>query len=168
MDAIMIDIQHDSPVPIHEQITSQLMALIASEALPAGATLADYRTFAQQLLTNPQVVAKAYADLEWEGVLRRHPSGGMEVAAGANVHCRVRLQDTARQGIRQAVRHGLACGLPEDEIRKAVEQALAAPPARPLAPADLHTAIKKSAHASSHRDSQGIQVLSPEKGGGPP
>lgn len=167
INSIMIDIQHDSPVPIHEQIASQLMAHIASGALKAGARLAEYRAFAQELLTNPQVVARAYGDLEFDGVLDSHPSGGMQVTAGAAVICRVRLQDTARQRIRQAIGEGLAWGLGEADIRQAVEQVLAAPPA-PLAAAEILTAIKKPSHASSHRDSQGIQVLSPQKGRGSP
>ena len=167
----MIDIQHDSPVPIHEQITSQILALVASGDLPAGAALADYRTFAQKLLTNPQVVERAYADLEEEGVLRKHAhgaAGGMVVVAGADVMCRARIQETARQQVRQAVRHGLAAGLAEAEIRQSVEQALAAPPAPPLAGPELLTSFKKSTHASSHRDSQGIQDLSRQKGGRSP
>src|SRR5215475_3729880 len=66
IESSMIDIQHDSPVPIHEQITSQLMAHVAAGTLAAGARLADHRAFAQQLLTNPQATARAYAELEWE------------------------------------------------------------------------------------------------------
>jgi GntR family transcriptional regulator len=164
----MIDLQPDSPVPVHEQITQQVMAAVASGALKPGATLAEYRAFAQQLLTNPQAVARAYADLEWEGVLKKHPSGGMEVAPSADRICRLRLQDAARRDIRQAVRQGLAYGLPQAEIHQAVEQALAAPPAPPVSAASLQTAIKNTPHARRHRDSQNIQNLPPAEGGGQP
>ena len=163
----MIDIQHDSPVPVHEQLMGQLMSLIASGHLQAGTRLADYRAFAQQLLTNPQAVTRCYAELKEDGVLKKHPSGGMEVVAGAEFICRRRLQDTVRQRLRQAVRQGLECGLTEGEIRQAIEETLAAPPPPPLAPAELTTSIKKRAHATSHRDSQGIQDLSRQKGFGP-
>src|SRR5947209_2950067 len=63
INGIMFDIQHDSPVPIHEQITSQLREHIASGALKPGARLPEYRDFAQELLANPQAVARAYSDL---------------------------------------------------------------------------------------------------------
>jgi GntR family transcriptional regulator len=168
INGIMIDIQHDSPVPIHEQITGQLRSHIATGALQAGARLAEYRALAQQLLTNPQVVARAYGDLEWEGVLRRDPSGGMEVTAGAAVICRVRLQDAARRRLAEAVAQGLAAGLPEAEVVKAVEQALATAKARPLSPDELKQAIQKPTHASSHRALQGVQDLSRQEGAGPP
>ncbi len=164
----MIDLQPDSPVPIHEQLASQLMADVAAGSLKTGARLAEYRAFAQQLLTNPQTVARAYADLEAAGVLERHPSGVMEIAAGADVVCRRRLQEAARHGLGEAVRQAVAYGLPEADIHKAVTEALAAPVGRPLAPAELYTAIKNTAHVSRHRDSQHIKVLPPEDGGGPP
>lgn len=164
----MIDIDIDSPVPIHEQITHQLMAHIASGDLKAGAKLAEYREFAQRYLTNPQVVGRAYAFLEGEGVLNREPSGIMIVTEGAAVICRVRLQETAYQSIRKAVTQGLAVGLPESEIRKAVDQALAAALVPPLSPEEVVTAFKKPTHATSHRDSQGIQVLSRQIGPGSP
>jgi GntR family transcriptional regulator len=164
----MIDLQPDSPVPIDEQITSQIMAAVATGALQAGARLAEYRAFAQHLLTNPQAVARAYAELEAQGVLRKLPSGGMEVVAGADVICRVRLQNAARQAIRQAVRQALACDLPEVEILQAVEQTLAEPAPATLSKAEVQTAIKKAPHVSSHRDSQNIKKVSPADGGGPP
>ena len=183
----MIDIQHDSPTPIHEQITNQIMVHVASGDLPAGATLSDYRAFAQQLLTNPQVVARAYADLEWAGVLKKHPGGGLEVIAGADVVCKVRLQDQARQRLRDAVRQARLTGLSDVEIHQAIDveihqaidQETAAPPPAPLTPAELRKAIKKPSHPSpshaspSHarlphaagdRDSEGIQDLSRQKG----
>jgi GntR family transcriptional regulator len=168
IDSSMIDVQHDSPVPIHEQIISQILELVASGDLPAGTALADYRTFAQKLLTNPQVVERAYAELESEGVLRKQPGGGMAVVAGADVMCRGRIQNSARQQVRQAVRQGLASGLTEAEIRQSVDQALAAPPAAPLSGQELLTSFKKSPHASSHRHSQGIQDLSRQEGGRSP
>jgi GntR family transcriptional regulator len=166
INSTMFDIQHDSPVPIHEQIASQLMGHIASGALKAGAKLAEYRMLAQELVTNPQVVARAYGDLEWEGVLKKGPAGVMEVTEGAAVVCRLRLQDMARARLRQAIANGLACRLSEADIRQIVEQALAAK-VEPLSPDELRHAIKKQpTHDSSHRDAQAIQDLSREKSPG--
>ena len=70
----MFDIQHDSPVPIHEQIASQIRVHVATGALKAGAILAEYRAFAQELLTNPDrlrsmeraVDGLASADFSWK------------------------------------------------------------------------------------------------------
>jgi DNA-binding transcriptional regulator YhcF (GntR family) len=163
---MMIDIQHDSPVPIHEQIAGQIMAHIASGGLKAGAELAEYRAFARELLTNPQVVARTYADLEWEGVLKKTASGRVAVTAGAAVICRIRLQDTSRRRLRQVVAQALSSGLPEAEIHKAVEEALAAAQTEPMSPEKLSSAFTTATHATSHRASQGIQVLPGQASGG--
>lgn len=162
----MIDIQHDSPVPIHEQIAEQIRGLVASGVLKVGARLAEYRALAQELLTNPQAVARAYGDLEAEGVLKKDASGSMEVTPGASVTCRLRLQDTARGQLRRAVALALAAGLAENEVVKAFEQELAAAKIQPLSADEALHAIKKPTHASSHRASQGIQDLSRQKGPG--
>lgn len=162
----MFDIQHDSAVPIHEQINSQIMVHIASGALRTGALLAEYRAFAQELLTNPQVVARAYGDLEADGVLQKDSAGRMEVTTRASVICRTRMAEMARERIRQTIAFGVCCGLADDEIAKAVEQALAGAKAEPLTPKELLHAMKKPTHELSHRASQGIQDLSRKKGSG--
>jgi DNA-binding transcriptional regulator YhcF (GntR family) len=164
----MFDIQHDSPVPIHEQLIGQIRAHVATEALKAGAQLAEYRVFAQELLTNPRVVERAYEELEAEGVLRKCPSGAMEVTAGAAMTCRIRLQDLARGRMREAIALAMSYGMPESEIVKAVEQEIAAVRARPLAANYLPYAFKKASHDSSHRASQGIQDLSRKSRPGSP
>jgi GntR family transcriptional regulator len=156
----MFDIQHDSPVPIHEQLTSQIRSHIASGALKAGTRLAEYREFAQELLTNPQVVARAYGDLHAECVLKKCPDGTMEITEKAASICRAQLQASARQRIGRAVAQGLAAGLAEAEIIKAVQEELSAARIEPLSPEQAQFAIKKSTHETSHRDSQGIQDLS--------
>jgi GntR family transcriptional regulator len=162
----MFDVQHDSPVPIHEQLTMQIRVHVASEALKAGASLPEYRAFAQELLANPQVIARAYADLESEGVLTKGPGGAMFVNVGAAVICRLRLQDTARAHIRQAIILGVACGLDDADVARAVEEAKAAGKVQPLTPDQVLHAMKKPTHDYSHRASQGIQDLSRKKGPG--
>lgn len=164
----MIDIQHDSPAPIHEQIIGQIMAHVASATLKPGTRLREYRAFAQELLTNPQAVARAYGDLEWLGVVRKTSDGLLEVAPNAEFLCRMRLQDQARKTIRDGVAKGVAWGLTDADVRHAVEQGLTAGKAPPVAADEHHQAIKKPTHETSHRDSQGIQDLSRQKGAGPP
>ena len=164
MQGTMFDIQHDSPVPIHEQLTGQIRVHIASEALKAGARLKEYRAFAQELLTNPQVVARAYGDLTGEGVLKQAADGAVEVTSQAGVICRLRLQQQARDALRQAVIQGHDWGLSETDIRLAVDQGLAAARARPVSGKQLQQAIKKSSHEPSHRAPSGIQDLSGKTG----
>jgi DNA-binding transcriptional regulator YhcF (GntR family) len=164
----MFDLRRDSPIPVHEQIAAQVVAHVASGALKGGAGLPEYRALAQQMITNPQVIERAYAELEFDGVLTKSPTGGMEITSDAAVICRVRQQHAARERIRQAVRDGLTASLTEAEVLKAVEQELAVPPAPAPSPARVPEGVKKLPHVSGHRDPQGIQVLSPQEGRRPP
>ena len=160
----MFDIQHDSPVPIHEQLTTQIRVHIASESLKAGAELPEYRAWAQELLANPQVVSRAYAELEAEGVLQKSKTGTMVVCAGAALTCKLRLQDMAKAYLRQAVGMGMGAGLDDAAIRAAVEDALLAGKNQPLTAEQILQSLKKPKYETSHRDSQGIQDLSRQKG----
>jgi GntR family transcriptional regulator len=163
----MFDIEHDSPVPIHEQITSQMRGHIASGTIAPGSPLADPRAFAQQLLVNPNVTSRAYADLEREGVVKRLANGSLVVSESAYAICRLRVQDAGRQRLSEAVTAALAAGLADHEITAYVERLLAAAKAGPLRGDQLLHAIKKPTHetdAGSHRASQGIQDLSRKEG----
>lgn len=157
----MFDIQHDSPVPFHEQITSQLRAHIASGALVPGASLPEFRAFAQTLLTNPQVVARAYRELQDDGVLLPADEGRMQVSTQGPVICKLALRQAASERLRQAVAFSHASGLNESDILTQVQQALVACNAAPLTDEQLLEALKKQpTHGHRHRPSESIQDLS--------
>jgi GntR family transcriptional regulator len=58
-----------SRVPPYEQLRAQLAALVASGDLPAGARLATVRQMAADLDLAPNTVARAYRELEADGVI---------------------------------------------------------------------------------------------------
>ena len=63
-------------VPIYLQIANQVKYLVASGRLEAGNEIPPIRILARQLLVNPNTVARAYLELEREGVVqKRHGSG---------------------------------------------------------------------------------------------
>jgi len=62
--------------PIYLQIANQVKYLVASGRLAAGDEIPPIRVLARQLLVNPNTVARAYLELEREGVVqKRHGSG---------------------------------------------------------------------------------------------
>lgn len=165
----MYDIDRDSLVPVHEQIAGQIAGHIATGALQAGAKLAEYRTFAQELLTNPQAVLRAYADLESEEVLAKSQDGGMVVTHGAAAICRARLREAVYARMRDVVAFALGSGMGEAEIIAVVERAMGACKVVPLTPYEVLQAIRKPTYDSSagHRASEGIQDLSRKSRPGP-
>lgn len=74
---------HDG-VPIYLQIVQQVKYLVAAGRLAAGEQLPPVRKLAEQLLVNPNTVARAYRELETAGVLvTRRGSGVFASDAGS-------------------------------------------------------------------------------------
>ena len=66
---------HDG-VPVYLQIVNQVKYLVAAGRLASGEELPAIRALAGQLVVNPNTVARAYLELEREGlVVKRHGSG---------------------------------------------------------------------------------------------
>jgi GntR family transcriptional regulator len=70
---------HDG-VPIYLQIVNQVKYLVASGRLNAGEELPPIRTLAEQLLINPNTVARAYRELELAGVVTKRRTAGTYVS----------------------------------------------------------------------------------------
>lgn len=58
-----------SGVPIYVQLVTQIRQLVASGRLPVGTELPTIRVLAEQLLVNPNTVARAYRELEQAGIV---------------------------------------------------------------------------------------------------
>jgi GntR family transcriptional regulator len=74
---------HDG-IPIYLQIVNQVKYLVAAGRLAAGDALPPVRKLAEQLLINPNTVARAYRELETAGVLQARQGAGVFVANGSS------------------------------------------------------------------------------------
>jgi GntR family transcriptional regulator len=77
---MLLHVNTSSGVPVYLQIEAQVKQALAAGALRQGNTLPSVRGLAAQLRVNPNTVAKAYQNLEREGVVRTVPGGGTYVA----------------------------------------------------------------------------------------
>ena len=66
---MMIQLNFKSGKPVYLQVVDQVKAAAASGALRAGEPLPSIRPLAEQLRVNRNTVAKAYAELEGQGVI---------------------------------------------------------------------------------------------------
>src|SRR5215212_11609209 len=72
-----------SGVPIYLQLMEQVKHAIETGALRAGEQLPGMRPLAEELVINPNTVAKAYRELEHEGVIElRHGAGAFVAGNG--------------------------------------------------------------------------------------
>jgi GntR family transcriptional regulator len=90
---VQIHISTNDGVPIYLQIVNQIKYLVAAARLGPGEELPPIRVLAEQLLINPNTVARAYLELERAGiVLKRHGSGNYISDAGSPLARKERLK----------------------------------------------------------------------------
>ncbi len=73
-------ISASSGVPVYLQLEQQIKQAVASGLLQPGDALASTRRTAADLRINPNTVARAFTNLEREGVIRTVPGSGTFVA----------------------------------------------------------------------------------------
>jgi len=79
---MQIRVSVQSGVPIYQQIVGQVKYLVAGGRLRPGDDLPPIRHLAEQLRVNPNTVARAYLELEREGMITMRQGSGTQVAAG--------------------------------------------------------------------------------------
>ena len=112
-------------VPIYLQLMEQVKHAIETGALRPGDQLPGIRPLAQELVMNPNTVAKVYRELEHEGVIELRHGSGAYVAQRANAG---KLADSLRAAqsiVSGAVERLRARGVTVDEIRRLFEAELA-------------------------------------------
>ncbi|MFO0454443.1 MAG: GntR family transcriptional regulator [Planctomycetota bacterium] len=77
---MQIHIEAKDGVPIYLQVMQQIKYLVASGRLQPGEELPSIRTLAEQLLVNPNTIARAYRELENAGVVEKRRTAGTYVA----------------------------------------------------------------------------------------
>lgn len=80
-DAVIV-VDPTAPLPPSEQIRVQVADLIHSGALPGGHRLPSIRQLASDLRVAPGTVARAYSDLESEGLVETNRAAGTRVRHG--------------------------------------------------------------------------------------
>lgn len=109
-------------VPIYLQIVGQIKYLVASGRLVAGDELPAIRVLAEQLLVNPNTVARAYRELETAGVVEKRRTAGTFISAqGSPLARKERMKILTERVDRLLVEaHQMNLGL--DDVLKLISQ----------------------------------------------
>jgi GntR family transcriptional regulator len=113
-----------SGVPIYLQLMEQVKHAVETGALRAGEQLPGIRTLAEELVINANTVAKAYRELEHEGVVELRQGAGAFIAGTAGAR---KVNDKLRAGqtiVAAAVEKLRSKGVTDDEIRRLIEAEL--------------------------------------------
>jgi GntR family transcriptional regulator len=112
-------------VPIYLQLMEQVKHAIETGALRAGEQLPGIRPLAEELVINPNTVAKAYRELEHEGVIElRHGAGAFVSSQAGSRRMTDRLRG-AQPLVAAFVERLRTRGLSDEEIRRLIEAELA-------------------------------------------
>jgi len=114
-----LEVDLASGVPAYEQIRTQVVAHVAAGRLVAGDRLPTIRALATDLGLAPGTVARAFRELEADGVVETRRRAGTVVAAGASVPT-----DVARRAAETYVAAVRAAGLDDAEAVALVRGAL--------------------------------------------
>lgn len=122
---ILLKPNPSSGVPIYLQLMEQVKHAIETGALRAGEQLPGIRPLAEELVVNPNTVAKAYRELEHEGVIELRHGAGAFVSSQVRDKKATDTLRTAQPIVAAAVERLRARGLTDEEIRRLFEAELA-------------------------------------------
>lgn len=111
-------------VPIYDQVVRQIKFTVAQGAIKPGNRVPSVRELARELAINPNTVARAYQQLQADGVLETVRGLGMEVSAGAVEPCRKERRQLVRARLRQTLAEARRSGLKDSELRELIESEL--------------------------------------------
>jgi len=123
---MFFSIDANNGVAIYDQIVRQVKFAIAEETLRPGQLLPSVRALSMQLRLNPNTVARAYQQLQSDGVLELLRGRGVVVCQGATKVCkevrRTLINDRLQSVLTEALHGGLTATEIEELVRKQLKK----------------------------------------------
>lgn len=121
---MFIHIDPADGIPIYEQIVRQIKFAAAGGVVRPGELIPSVREVASELAVNPNTVAKAYRQLQIEGVVESVRGRGLQLTGESAQRCREERARLVRLRLREAIGEARQSRLPDEEIRQIIEQEL--------------------------------------------
>jgi GntR family transcriptional regulator len=118
----MMKVNTLSFIPIYEQIKEEIKRKISLGDLKPKEPLPSIRDLAEELLINPNTVARAYRELELEGFIYTRKGKGCYVTADSTALVRKEREAILNQIIDNAIEEAKRFNLTFKEIKKKFEQ----------------------------------------------
>lgn len=109
-------------MPIYLQIVEEVKRAIALGQLLGGDQLPTVKQLATDLVINPNTAAKAYRDLEREGIIETFPGRGSFVSAKIVDSARREQVAKLTEDLRRLIRDAAALGLTPRELTEQFEK----------------------------------------------
>ena len=121
---VEISIATGSAVPIYRQIADQFRRAVVTGRLVAVEQVHSVRALAEELVLNPNTVARTYADLIRDGVLEARKGKGVFVGRRRAVYTKAERLRRVQATLEAYVNEGIYLGFTPEELREALEREL--------------------------------------------
>jgi GntR family transcriptional regulator len=115
---MFLHIDAHNGLAVYDQIVRQVKFAVADGTLSAGEMVPSVRELAKDLAVNPNTVARAYRQLQDEGVLATVRGTGLAVESGAKRGCQADRKRLIRSRLNDVLVEAHLSGLTEDEIQE--------------------------------------------------
>ena len=119
---ISIAIHPGSQTPIYRQIVEQVCAAALEHRLRDDEPLPSVRALAEQLVVNPNTVARAYAELARDGIIEARPGRGMYLSERRRIYTAAERARRMEQAVATFVSEAFVLGYSPEEIVELVER----------------------------------------------
>lgn len=118
---MFLSIDFQSDVAIYSQVVRQVKSAIAAGTMRPGQLLPSSRVLSGQLAINPNTVARAFTQLQSDGVIENLRGRGMVICTGAAAICRRDRDEVLSDRIGGVLAEAWNAGIDADRIRSIVE-----------------------------------------------
>ena len=119
-----IAINTGSATPIYKQITDQVRLAVATGRLAVGDQLPSVRALAEELVINPNTVARAYTDLAREGLIESRAGRGVFVTRKRKMFTREDGRRRLEPLMDGLMGEAMAMDFTREDLREAFEKKL--------------------------------------------
>jgi GntR family transcriptional regulator len=121
---MLFSIDPANGLAIYDQIVRQMKFAVANDSVAPGELAPSVRELARELAVNPNTVARAYRELQAQGILAPVRGTGLEITAQAPKRCRQEWVGLIRARLRSVLDEARQSRLEVAEIRELVQEEL--------------------------------------------
>jgi GntR family transcriptional regulator len=121
---MLFTIDPHNGLAVYDQIVRQMKFAVAQGAVRTGEMVPSVRELARELTINPNTVARAYRQLQDDGVLEQVRGTGLAVTTGGRRSCQGERTRLIRERLANVLAEARQSGLTVEEIESLVRTEL--------------------------------------------
>jgi GntR family transcriptional regulator len=121
---VIFNINTGSDTPIYKQITDQVRLAVTTGRLAVGEQLPSVRALAEDIVVNPNTVARAYGDLMREGLLESRAGRGVFITHKRKIYSRAEGWRRLEPLLNTLIGEAMILDFTQEELREAFEEKL--------------------------------------------